>query len=564
MRNKLITIMLTAAIVASGMSFAFADGDGSDAVFKRQYKGDYTSHTEVLSGTVDPGRLTIEMNMNDISWLMHPNEDEPTSRSSTLSIRTDAAPIDINESLPNLSKFATAERIAQTSLVGYTFSCNNIGGEWDTTTGQWTTDYNDPKGRIRTALAELSENYLYTDYYVIDDKSIGPRPDHTIRFSSGAYFQYGNSVLTFTRSYTLDDLYDPVNHEDAYASMFGYAMQRMRKAMQITTVNTRAIKIHIPADEYPFLQLCRTNIAATKDIDITIIPGKDNGADPLPAFYDAMCTAKGSTENKYAGYSSDQDAIINSGLAILNELIGVLAQSDTEIIVGSGDAVTPADETTTDETVADFTICSHKNIEVYNKKDPDVFTTGNTGRIVCTDCGRELAPGTKINPIPAKINFEKPTVTLKTKQVPVVDKVTYSAGDSIESVKSSNTGVVKAAITEDDGIQLSAQTKAGSAVVTVTLASGEEGDIKVKVNDVACTGIKIKSGTKVKIKKGKSHQIKAVRQPANCFQKITYKSANKKIAKVSSKGKIKGVKKGKTTITVKCGKKTKKIKVTVK
>ena len=41
-------------------------------------------------------------------------------------------------------------------------------------------------------------------------------------------------------------------------------------------------------------------------------------------------------------------------------------------------------------------------------------------------------------------------------------------------------------------------------------------------------------------------------------------SANKKIATVTSAGKIKGVKKGTTTITVKSGNITKKIKVTVK
>ena len=46
--------------------------------------------------------------------------------------------------------------------------------------------------------------------------------------------------------------------------------------------------------------------------------------------------------------------------------------------------------------------------------------------------------------------------------------------------------------------------------------------------------------------------------------KVTYSSANKKIATVSSKGVIKALKKGKVKITVKSGKKTVTCVVTVK
>ena len=45
---------------------------------------------------------------------------------------------------------------------------------------------------------------------------------------------------------------------------------------------------------------------------------------------------------------------------------------------------------------------------------------------------------------------------------------------------------------------------------------------------------------------------------------MKYSSSNKKVVSVSSKGVIKAKKKGKATITVKSGKKTYKIKVTVK
>ena len=63
----------------------------------------------------------------------------------------------------------------------------------------------------------------------------------------------------------------------------------------------------------------------------------------------------------------------------------------------------------------------------------------------------------------------------------------------------------------------------------------------------------IKSKRKVKLRKGRKHQIKAVCKPKNCSYKITYKSTNRKVARVSSKGKVRAMKKGKAKIIVKCG-----------
>lgn len=63
------------------------------------------------------------------------------------------------------------------------------------------------------------------------------------------------------------------------------------------------------------------------------------------------------------------------------------------------------------------------------------------------------------------------------------------------------------------------------------------------------------------IKKGKKSTIKATAIPDG---KITFSSSNKKIATVTSKGVVKGIKKGNATITVKGNEKTIKVKVKVK
>lgn len=70
---------------------------------------------------------------------------------------------------------------------------------------------------------------------------------------------------------------------------------------------------------------------------------------------------------------------------------------------------------------------------------------------------------------------------------------------------------------------------------------------------------------RIVLKKGKKVKLKAKLKPANATEKVTFKSSNKKVAKVTKKGVVKAVKKGKCKITVKTasGKKAV-VKVTVK
>lgn len=79
--------------------------------------------------------------------------------------------------------------------------------------------------------------------------------------------------------------------------------------------------------------------------------------------------------------------------------------------------------------------------------------------------------------------------------------------------------------------------------------------------------ITLKTSKKLTLTKGKKKTIKYTVYPDNATdKKVTFKSSNKKVATVSSKGVIKAKKKGKATITIKTvsGGVTAKIKVTVK
>ena len=116
--------------------------------------------------------------------------------------------------------------------------------------------------------------------------------------------------------------------------------------------------------------------------------------------------------------------------------------------------------------------------------------------------------------------------------------------------------------------------KAGkTATITVQLQSGLKKSFKVKVQkkNVATKSLKVvnvstgkKVSSKVSLKRKQTLKLATTVSPITSKEKVKYSSSNKKVASVSAKGVIKAKKKGKATITVKSGKKTYKIKVTVK
>lgn len=169
---------------------------------------------------------------------------------------------------------------------------------------------------------------------------------------------------------------------------------------------------------------------------------------------------------------------------------------------------------------------------------------------------------------------EDPTVKLNASYIPlktgqetkVIKASGMLEGDFVWSCKTSNKKIVTAKPYRSSGVQIKAGRKTGTAKVTVYTAYGASVTLKVKVQKkkVRTSKISVSSGKKIVLKKKKSFQIKAAVTPLTSVDKITYSSKNKKIAKVSKSGRIEaGRKKGRTTITVKSGRKKIKIAVIV-
>ena len=103
----------------------------------------------------------------------------------------------------------------------------------------------------------------------------------------------------------------------------------------------------------------------------------------------------------------------------------------------------------------------------------------------------------------------------------------------------------------------------GTAKITVTLKSGKTATLNVKVQTAKVATKKISGLDKtVSVKKGKTLKLTPVISPITSQDKVTYTSSNKKVATVTKKGVIKGIRKGTAKITVKSG--NKKFTVTVK
>lgn len=145
-------------------------------------------------------------------------------------------------------------------------------------------------------------------------------------------------------------------------------------------------------------------------------------------------------------------------------------------------------------------------------------------------------------------------------------QATMARGDSLKSVKSGNTSVLKVTgFTTGGKITLKAGTRTGSVKLTVTTKAGAKKTLTVNVQSGTKKTQKISGVSgKLNMKKGATASLKSVLQPLYSTQKLTYKSSNKNVVSVSSSGKLKAIRKGTATITVTSGSVSVKCKVTVK
>lgn len=176
--------------------------------------------------------------------------------------------------------------------------------------------------------------------------------------------------------------------------------------------------------------------------------------------------------------------------------------------------------------------------------------------VVTPDVKPTVTPGkNETKPTATPTPVVKPGITAKVSQVYVgkkaTIKVTKTKVTGKVTFKSSNK---KVATVNSKGVITGK--KAGKAVITVKVGKYTK-KLTVKVKKPSFKLVK----SSAKLKKGKKTTIKVKAAPVS---KVTYKTSNKKVATVNSKGVVTAKKKGTAKITIKCNGITKTFKVTVK
>ena len=176
----------------------------------------------------------------------------------------------------------------------------------------------------------------------------------------------------------------------------------------------------------------------------------------------------------------------------------------------------------------------------------------------CDFCGEKTTKtvGEKLTPT-VKLTATK--LALKTKQSVTVRATGLAKGDYVKSWTSSK----KSVATVDKNGKITATSKEGTAVITVTLASKKTAKVTVTVKMIRTTKL-TKVPKTLSLTTGKKYTLKPVVTPSNSQEKVTFKSSNTKIATVSSTGVITAKKVGKVTITVQSGKQKATVTLTVK
>ena len=304
----------------------------------------------------------------------------------------------------------------------------------------------------------------------------------------------------------------------------------------------------------------------------------------LPVLSDQGYSARHSSANPHAHswqeWQRTAGTCIEEGRIVFGCTVSGCTARKTEILKKSnhvygeyqpdGNATCLADGTKTrvcsvckaQETVADpGSATGHK----YGAYQPDGNATclaDGTKTRVCSVCkARETVrdPGSRLVPTGS---LSQKKIRLQYRQSTSAVKVSGLAkGDFVQKWKSSRPSV---ASVSSKG-KITAKKKSGSAKISAYLASGKVLTVTVTVQKKAVKTTALRDVPKrLTLRRGRTVKLQPTRIPVTSREKITYKSANTRIAKVSKKGVITGKKAGTVKITVRSGRKKAVVTVKVK
>ena len=274
----------------------------------------------------------------------------------------------------------------------------------------------------------------------------------------------------------------------------------------------------------------------------------------------ATCLADG-TKTRVCSVCKAQETVADPGSATGHKY-GAYQPDGNATCLADGTKTRVCSVCKAQETVADpGSATGHK----YGAYQPDGNATclaDGTKTRVCSVCkARETVrdPGSRLVPTGS---LSQKKIRLQYRQSTSAVKVSGLAkGDFVQKWKSSRPSV---ASVSSKG-KITAKKKSGSAKISAYLASGKVLTVTVTVQKKAVKTTALRDVPKrLTLRRGRTVKLQPTRIPVTSKEKITYKSANTRIAKVSKKGVITGKKAGTVKITVRSGRKKAVVTVKVK
>lgn len=201
------------------------------------------------------------------------------------------------------------------------------------------------------------------------------------------------------------------------------------------------------------------------------------------------------------------------------------------------------------------------DVIAWDSSDPSIATVDNNGVVTAKKPGTVTIIATAVDggvsaectltvePIKSTdITLSSRAATLYVGKTLTLKATVYPADATNKTVTWSSSNSKVASVDKNGKVTAK---KAGTAVITAKTADGLSTSATITVKNVKVTGVKL-NAKKVTRTVGKTKQLKATVRPSNATNKgVTWTSSNKRVATVTSKGKVRAKSPGKATITVK-------------
>lgn len=195
------------------------------------------------------------------------------------------------------------------------------------------------------------------------------------------------------------------------------------------------------------------------------------------------------------------------------------------------------------------TVSSSGVVKAVSKGSAVISATVNGMTAKCTV--NVKVPATKI-----ATNVSSATITVGSKKSLVAKLTPLSSTDSVSW---SSSATLVASVSSKGVVTAN---KIGTAYITAKATSGVYVKCKITVEGIKAKSVKLNKNTAT-VKKGSTLTLKATKNPTNTTDKLSWKTSNKNVATVSSKGIVKAVGKGKAVISAVINGKTAKCTITV-